>query len=514
MRDPENKTAELPVEVALVERVKNCKDCQWFWGAIPPYGPFPVFDWPKKDEEFPAAIKDGPPPSEDKKPVIWCSVEQTGAQTVEPAILRGCRKAPIMTIGINPNMTAYFAGVKSAGWVYPWFSREQTYAYYYRHATIYQESFSLDTLKNCIIPGTEIFAEDDGTVKIKRSDSHRWMHLEFQYQGRKSPVHKESAWLPQERTVIFNNAVSAETDQLLRISKGQLIAAKIKPAAGIDTKVYANKTDYYERLLPALTRFNTYLNDNGYSNCTLTMGEDVSMHDMVGCASPGWGSKLDIPRERIVDNCVNKNHFMLDQLFQSQPKLVFIVSSSSLAMFADGFIKTGGSIDLDFANRDIYDLLDETRKQRRTINWTDGKAMYSSRLIATPHFSYGDNFDQQSRFSNIAWEIFCRQYPADAHCLDAAKRVKQRDDDAFMSVMVQRETDDIKMQLSNAAWQLLMDYHYDPYTLISNAMIAEQQSYPLITNKTAGHLDRAPGECSFCVNDKWRFPEGCDYGLA
>lgn len=511
MNNPENKSSELPVEVALVKRVKNCTDCQWFWGGIKPYGPFPAYDW--KNEEFPESIKDGPP-GDDNKPVLWCEVEQTGAKAVEPAILRGCRKAPIMTIGINPNMTAFFAGSKSASWAYPWFSREQTYAYYYRHATIYQESFSLESLKACIIPGTEIYAEDDGTVEIERCNSHRWMHFTFQYQGRDEPVHLESAWKPEERLVVFNDDYSAGKGRLLHIAKGELIAANIQPEDSGRVHLYANTTDYYARLQPALERFNSYINDRGFTDCRLEMGEDVSMHDMVGCASPGWGTNLDIPRERIADNCVNRNRYMIDQLLQSKPKLVFIVSNSSLTMFADGFIKAGGNINLDFKNRDIFDLLDETCKQRQTISWNDGKALFESRLITTPHFSYADNFKEQSRLHIDAWQTFRRQYPKDTEILENENRVSARKGSDYMSVMVQRENDDIKNHISPAAWQLLMDCHYDPYALISDALIEEQKKFPLITDKTADHLDRAPGGCSFCVNEKWIFTEGCDYGLA
>ncbi len=520
MSKPENKSTDLPIEVALVDRVKNCTDCQWFWGATKPYGPFPVYDW---KQEFPEAIKNGPPASDDKKPILWCEVEQTGAKVVEPAILRGCRKAPIMTIGINPNMTAFFAGTKSASWVYPWFSREQTYAYYYRHATIYQESFSLETLKTGIIPGTEIFAEEAGTVKVERCNSHRWMHFEFQYQGQNEPVHVERAWQPEQRLVVFNTGYSNTDynpgeDEVFGVNKGDLIAAQIKPEDSGTTKLFANKTSYYERLLPALQRFNTHLHESGFSKCQLAIGEDVSMHDMVGCASPGWGTNLDIPRERIADTCVNKNRYMIDQLFQSKPKLVIIVSDSSLTMFAEGLRKAGGNVNLDFEERDIFDLLDDTCKQRRTISWSDddglGEGLFESRLIATPHFSYANNFDEQSRFHIDAWKIFCRQYPADVESLKQEERISIREGETFMSVMLRREHDDIKNRISPAAWQLLMDYHYDPYTLITDALIAEQQNFPFITDKSGLHLDRAPGDCSFCVNEKWAFTEGCDYGLA
>ena len=511
MKDPaQQQDGVLPVEVDMVKRVKTCTTCQWFWGAVPPYGPFPAYDWA---EEFPQAIKDGPPASdENTKPIYWCEVEQAGGQCVEPAVLRGCRKAPIMTIGINPNMTAYFAGEKAASWVYPWFSREQTYAYYYRHATVYQESFSLDTLKACIIPGTEIYAEDDGTLKIKRNYSHRWMQFEFNYDGQEEAVYVERAWLPEARLVVFNQGRNGDNEQSSRVNKGDLIAAKIKPAENLATELYANKIDYYERLQPALALFNQYLAEQGYSECELAMGEDISMHDMVGCASPGWGTNYDIPRERVADNCVNQHRYMIDQLFQSRPKLVFIVSNSSLAMFAEGFTKAGGQIDLNFEDRDIFDLLQETCNQRRTLSWTEGGETFSARVITTPHFSYGDNFKPQSRFHLSAWDIFCRQYPADAEILNNEHRVVIREGDSFMSVRVNCH-DDIQGKLSHAAWQLLMDYHYEPYALISEALIKEQQTFPLITNKSAVHLDRATGKCAFCVNDKWTFPEGCEYGL-
>jgi hypothetical protein len=238
------------------------------------------------------------------------------------------------------------------------------------------------------------------------------------------------------------------------------------------------------------------------------------MHDMVGCASPGWGKNLDIPRERIADNCVNRNRYMVEQLIQSKPRLVLIVSNSSLSMFADGFTKACGKIDLDFKDRDIFDLLEETCEQRRTITWHDGMTTFTSRLIATPHFSYATNFEEQSRFSIDAWEIFNHQYPADTEVLVNNKRVSIREGENFMSVMVCREGDEIQNSISATAWKLLMDYHYNPYALISDALIAEQETFPLITDKEAGHLDRAPGGCSFCVNEKWIFTEGCDYGLA
>ncbi|MFA6858023.1 MAG: hypothetical protein WCR31_12540, partial [Treponema sp.] len=48
------------------------------------------------------------PQSSDEKPVEWMDAVSAGEKLVEPAILRGCRKTPVMTVGINPNLSAYF----------------------------------------------------------------------------------------------------------------------------------------------------------------------------------------------------------------------------------------------------------------------------------------------------------------------------------------------------------------------------------------------------------------------
>jgi len=59
----------------------------------------------------------------------------------------GCRKAPIMTIGINPNLTAFAPGKTGASWCYPSFSSAYNidswtkYPYYYGYRSVYQEHF-------------------------------------------------------------------------------------------------------------------------------------------------------------------------------------------------------------------------------------------------------------------------------------------------------------------------------------------------------------------------------------
>ncbi|WP_315982547.1 hypothetical protein [Aliamphritea spongicola] len=143
------------------------------------------------------------------------------------------------------------------------------------------------------------------------------------------------------------------------------------------------------------------------------------MHDMIGCASPGWSDKYDIPQQRIASTCVSEKRFMFDQLIQSQPEVLIIVSNSSLKMFCDGLDSFSASIDLTTKRpdsdeqRDVFDLMKETCLRKRYVSYPVNGKTVKTRIIVTPHFSYGSNFDNQSRFSVQAWEAFKAEYPGD-----------------------------------------------------------------------------------------------------
>ena len=513
--DTENsKSPSIPVEVDLVSKVKQCRTCEWFWGGVPPYGRFPSYDF---SDEFPQAIKDGPTKPEptqplNAQPIKWTTALQTKTHDVEPAVLRGCRKAPIMTIGINPNMTAYFPGTGGATWSYPYFKREQTYAYYYRHASIYQESIDLEVVREWVIKDSEIFAEKDGTVSIQRSKSHRFMSFEFQFSDG-TMVHKEKAWHANERLVVF--VQSRGKNKPIPVKKNELVAALIRPPGGEELDIYANITGYYDRMTETLDRFQKYLqNEEDRPNCAFSIGEDVSLHDMVACASPGWQTSYDIPREVIANNCVNEHQYMLDQLIQSRPRIVIVVSSSSLKMLNECVVKAGGKIDLDFKNRDIYDLLDECKSRRCILSIGSGTNLLATRIITVPHFSYADNFEEQSRFSLEAWEIFEKQFPEAVEILEANDRCNYVKGELFRGVHVRAENDELQSVLPAPAWRILMDYHFKPYTLILDTLINEHQHDSMMTDNKAIHLDRPSGNCQYCKNERWTFPEGCEYGVA
>lgn len=499
---------QYPDEVALVKDVRECRECKWFWGGIPPYGPYPAFDC---RETYPAAMKNPPEQTMNTRPIKWLDAISRGDQLVEPAVLRGCRKAPIMTVGINPNLTSFFASTKGARWAYPSFQNEATYAYYYRHATVFQESVTDEFVTEHIEPGSEIRAEHDGwLLKTRRGTDHRWLCLEvvYQEQGEKHDALIEMVWKPSERAVIVAEQ-SWDTDGELGFKKGDVIAGTMKTPEEAEVQIDANGTGYYQRLIPVVERMSKEIGED----TNLLVGEDISMHDMVGCASPGWSDKYDIPQDIIAGNCVEKKDYVLRQIVQSQPAVIMIVSTSSLVMFAQGLEKSGGELDFDYKDRDVYDIMRETCRRKRYLNLERGGIVLKSRVIVTPHFSYSDNFKPHSRFQLGAWDAFCEEFKPDADILEAKGRVLDKTWNDFVPIQIDGKDDPIQDEIGIAAWEIIMARYYNPYDLITEALMDEHENGVLKIGK-GGHFQRTDGHCAYCVNDKWSFPEGCPYGKA
>ncbi|MCH3917275.1 MAG: hypothetical protein LKE40_07405 [Spirochaetia bacterium] len=504
------KQKTLPVEVSLVNEVKKCNDCPWFWGGIPPYGPYPAIDWKGL---LPKGLCCSQPSSSETTPVKWTEADAVGDRLPEPAVLKGCRKAPIMTLGINPNLGAYFAGPGGAVRCYPSFARAANYAYYYRHASVFQECLDEGTIHSWIVEGTELKARSDGwLVAVERGTDHRWLCLTVRYVGEKTPVYYEMTWEPGMRAVVLT-AVSREDiveSGTPAFSKGTVLAAKIqsKPKAGVP--VYVTGSGYYLRLLPVLAeckrRFG--LPDTAPD---FSIGEDISMYDMVGCASPGWSDKYDIPRSSIAARCVGEKDYVLRQLLQSRPAVLLLVSTSALEMFTQSFADKGGHLTFSAENRDVYDLLKETCLRCHYFIYENGDVSYRARVIVTPHFSYAENFVPHARFSRDAWKGFCTEFPCDAQVLESGGRIGQVTRNDMVPIGI-RKDDPIESKLGCAAWQILISRFYDPYGLIADALSDEYRKGTLVIDSPSGHLQRTNGPCAFCKNSTWHFPEGCPYG--
>jgi hypothetical protein len=507
------------LEVQLVSDVRNCRTCKWFWGATPPYGNFPVYDW---NEDFPKEIRDQKQTTETvTKPAL--KGKACGQGQVDPGVMHGCRKAPIMTVGINPNMTSYFPSSSGARWSYPNFENDARYAYYYRHHNVYQESLSIDFIKDNIVEGTAIVAEKDGwLLAADRSSDHRWMLLTIQYAGEKDKQEIEVAWTDDLRFVVLVNRSYYVDEDKPGFKKGDIIGGKIDGLKKDDVQIYENSTGYYQRYVYVLEAFKKLVGRE-LATAPLSIAEDVAQHDMIACASPGWSSKYDIPTEKITKNCVIDHGYLVSQLLQTQPKVIVIVGGSSLEMFARVFAPYMKDLDYQYeitdsegnshtVMKETYQLLKETTEREKFLQVKIDDYEFKSRIVISPHFSYSSNFVEQSRLSDSAWQAFQNDFYEDAQILKKEKRVQTNSWNDIVPIRIYGKDDKIKQQLSAAAWNVLMAYYYDPILMLAEVLEQEYDSKRLVFDEAINHLQRPEGSCKFCVNELWKFPEGCPYG--
>lgn len=118
-------TTTLPVEVELALQVMPCQAMRRIYdSAAAPHpcahfaewGAFHSFDY---DQE-------GPPP----QPGISHPSVYAGKRPLAPEILSGCRKAPILAVGINPNLPGWTPSSRNA--IHPYFDDYLQYAHYFR----------------------------------------------------------------------------------------------------------------------------------------------------------------------------------------------------------------------------------------------------------------------------------------------------------------------------------------------------------------------------------------------
>lgn len=502
MTDPVDWTAQ-PLELRLAHEAKACRTCAWFWQGTPPYGPYPSYDW--KSDFPPQANRNETQSATGSSPKPWLTARLAGDQFVDPGIMHGCRKAPIMTVGINPNMTAWFPYASAAGWLYPAFKSDARYAYYYRHFTLYQESLSLDYVRQHLSAQDRIAAEEDGyVIEAAREPVHNYIRLTLQYRGRSAPTIHEIAWKPEARWVVVQDTGKAE-DERTWFKKGAPLAGRFDCPAEVDAEIYENPSGYYQRMVEVLDRFKRKV---GLESANLTVGEDVAQHDMVACASPGWQSKYDMATERIAHNCVHDHGWVVSQFVQSQPAVVILVGGSALSMFRSVF---GPYMTLEDSGHDIYQLLDETCARPTYVTIDIGKVKFRSRVLTPPHFSYGANFFAQSRLSEPAWTAFQHDFAADAKLLAEARRVWEPNSDGTVPIEIKGPDDPIRARISVEGWQVLNAYYMDPYDKLAGVLADEFKAGTIGFDAATGHLKRTDGPCRFCVNSQWTFPEGCAY---
>ncbi|HXD30404.1 MAG TPA: hypothetical protein VN643_04790 [Pyrinomonadaceae bacterium] len=492
-----------PIEVRLVGETTKCRSCDWFWQPAP-YGPYPSFDFNKAYPEV--FLERTNKQFRDKDLARSVPGISRGQAIAQPQILHGCRKSPVMTIGINPNLTGFWPGPDGSRWAYPLFSSFARYAYYYRHRTTHQESFSIEFIRKHIREDEAIRAKQAGYLKsARRENAARNMTFKLVYEdGSQDEIIQR--WDPERPFVLLFGPEQS-------FKSGEVIGGYMDLPNGVELPVQQNVVGYYQRVIPILEQVSGWLRSQR-NLPNLEMAEDVCQLDMVACASPGWGAQFEINKAQVVENCVNKNAWVVKQLIQSNPKVIVFSGESAFQMFNLMFERFITPKLWD--KMEVYGLLKMTARDPHYLDIqteVDGRAYrLRARIIISPHFSYDDNFEPHVRLSPDELQEFIGKFP-DAYAeLRAADRViaPKAKGDGYTAI-VTKGLRDWTEKYPVAAIPLMQEL-YDPSTLIGQGITQEILLGNLQYDSTNNHFKRSEGPCKFCVNSQWQFPEKCAYG--
>ncbi len=522
-----------PLEIDLVFNIRSCGTCDFFWPKDKrkqPYGPYTAFDFQK-------SIPDENDPKDNPEDYLWLKGVTREDAFPNGEVMDGCRKAPIMTIGINPNMTAFAPGQQGASWAYPNFTSDEDtdawtkYAYYYRYRSVYQEHLNLDFVKENLSSEGQIIAERDGKlVSAERTSSSPSYDIEVLYDGdaKATKIHLSGELGSPQYVLLYDHF---EPNNVFK--KGDVIAAKPNIPAGVETDVYQEQIGYYEQLVPTLNMFSDFLKEKGMTGADIQIGEDVGQLDMVACASPHWNKAFlsDEKGDRepdIINNCVSKNAWAIKQLVQTKPAVLYLVGESSWNMFRDAF---GGLIHQkepmpEYPEDGAFTLFKSTIDDNNPCYFKfsteiDGRSYeLTTRLIATPHFSYNTNFLPQFRMSPDDLKAFKANYAACYAYFEKSEDVDivPAKDYGFSAIQIVKNTDEVFQALEknySEALKALTPGYYNPHRQMAEVLEglynAGKLSYVKGSGEEKGYLTRSEGSCSFCVNDHWEFPLGCPY---
>lgn len=528
-----------PLEVRLVYEVRSCGSCSFFWPSEKnkqPYGPYTAYDF-DTNAPYTAKAEAGSGPSR------WAMGRTRPPSFPNGEVVDGCRKAPIMTIGINPNLTAFAPGQTGAAWAYPNFTSKNgtdawaKYAFYYRYRSVYQERLDFDFARRYMLPEGAVYAPRRGKiVDATRPDDSPAFTIKVRYEG--DAVDTEIQ-LPGKAgdfpyVVLFDHYSPHDT-----FEAGDLIAGRLAVPEGIKVEVMQQAQGYYMQFVPVLSQFESTVRAAGHADAKFSIGEDVCQLDMVACASPHWnkgflgGSAESIAT--IVDNCVAKNAWAMKQFVQTRPAVLFLVSKSTWDMFRESFgahVKRNPPLSTNPVDHDftlLRETTDPASPAQLVLDVTiDGQRYQSTtRLVITPHFSYNDNFRPQWRMTQTDWQAFGRSY---ADCVAfmtpengftvVPGNPKYPNDYMAVELDYDRTASDASLAALERrfpdAKKALASYFYDPHRMMA-AVLDELYasgaiSYTAGATDKPGYLSRTQGSCHFCVNERWQLPLGCAYG--
>lgn len=324
--------SKLPTEVELVYEVMPCRamrtdqeptgtthPCAYFnqWGT------YHSFDY----------SEDGPPAGGD---ILRDSV-YVGRARLLPEILSGCRKSPIMAVGINPNLPGWYPGRR--GSLNPLFDSYKQYAHYFRYRStakleLSREDYQAFGGNNADTPfsdfGLNVPLDAQGKATISPRLQRQTMYTT--YQGLLDDLAKAMGW-PEDKLVVGED-----------LSYSNMVAC---PSARWTTRPLPDDPQVPPMTLPQ--------------------------------------------RNGIVSECFRERKHFLRQLFQSLPRVILVFSQNTASAFVNELRSNLiGQIGNDPR---VADLMNEEIRLK-FADLPNGETL-SARVIFSPHIT-GDpgNFNQ------------------------------------------------------------------------------------------------------------------------
>lgn len=489
-----------PEEVALVQELRGCRSCAAF-SSENLYGPFPQVE----------AVAPG----------AATRVRVRGFAPPEPAALYGCRKAPIMLIGINPNLPGHFVLPRASDderWrsgslrLAPFFADDAAYARHYRFGpspaagvvdAAGVESLLCRELLRADKAGTLAGGDGAGTGSF-RHRGRRGARMQIEFDDGTHRV-DELSWSADENLAVVRR----------RFAAGEVVAGRFD--AGVIGRELAVQAEdgldgYYRNAGKLLARVGGWFAQSKFS-----LGEDMSLHDAVACASPRWDA-AEMPVESIGTVCVHDRRWLHRQIEHSAPEVIVFAGRTALRLF-----ETAGSgtfsVPLDqlpaqAGGRDgLYATV-----AANGLYWTyrAGPSLRKVALVLAPHMSYGENFRPHAYLEAAAWGEFAAAHPHAAAWLTQRKLLETVFESEDRMALLGRDDDPAwaeLAQLDALATHKLKAQWLDPFELLGSAVATHLRRIGSRVD-AQGHLQRSAGPCRYCDNEQWRFDGGCRYEVA
>jgi len=487
---------KLPVEVQLAWEVMTCKamretyddakqPCRYFNRH---FGPALAFDWVEGNLNVGMKPSDG-----------HIFARTNGSRFSVPALSGGCRKAPIMTVGINPNMPSWLMlNAEGSRWCYPYFDDIAEYAAYYRYQTVFQEKFPIELIRNHIDLSKALIAPKAGITKgVKHTVDGQGIELTVTYDGDAAPT---IIVVPREFVVI--------TDKNQKFKTGDSLAGPVDMTVGEETLISQETVGYYQLFanILDLTERKLVLLGKIPADTDLHAGEDVLLGDMVACASPGWtaqdGGVPEEYRKGIASSCCKDRGWLALQYQQTSPAIVVFSGTSAFNMFRQAFNGISFSPPLPDNLSGPYAWLRFTLNNRVIMSVKDGAA--PTRIIVAPHFSYKVNFTSCYAFTIAEWEDFKNKWPDQSKLLNGEPYSGQ--------VLISLKNPIASKDNMGSAWSDLKKQLIEPYDMIATIIVNEFENGTISFDEKNKHLARTAGPCQFCSNQLFVIKEKCPYG--